>query len=556
MKRLLFFSIGVLCLAACSSASRKAIVQAERLLDSRPDSALLIMNRIDESSLFHHGLRARYALVLTASQVKNYLDIRNDSLISSAYRYYRRHGMTHDRLRSAYYWGVVLQNAGETIEPSLLFSEAEVLAERTKQYHYLGLSRQHLCALYADNYDAQAACNYAEKAVDAFETAGEPLSADFSRMDMARQLFHLGEIDHSIRIVDSLLTFRATMNSGLRYCLYVLKADLFYWNRNYSEAESYYELAREDGYSLDLASLSNLAFINEIKGRSADADSCLNLIRQQLNSPIDSAAFYDCESAILLHRGDVRGAYHLLEDATSTQNKIVSSLLARSITHLQSTYYAERYSSEMEQKWTVVLIAFLLVSFMLIIILAAFSLLKKRKVQILEEMEKVEGLSQDMQLLQEKQKGAGAILSSLIQDKICLMQKLTDSYFSWTDEALFLRERLQGKSLKEDVISEFRSTLRSLRNDEYFIPSLEKTLDINNQNLMSRLRATFSGASDHKMKDMDFKLLTLFFAGFTPKSISFIMDMTEESVRTRKSRYKKLFQSMEGAGEEFISHLA
>ena len=58
-------------------------------------------------------------------------------------------------------------------------------------------------------------------------------------MDMARQLFHLGEIDHSIRIVDSLLTFRATMNSGLRYCLYVLKADLFYWNRNYSEAESH-----------------------------------------------------------------------------------------------------------------------------------------------------------------------------------------------------------------------------------------------------------------------------------------------------------------------------
>ena len=202
------------------------------------------------------------------------------------------------------------------------------------------------------------------------------------------------------------------------------------------------------------------------------------------------------------------------------------------------------------------LIAFLLVSFMLIIILAAFSLLKKRKVQILEEMEKVEGLSQDMQLLQEKQKGAGAILSSLVQDKICLMQKLTDSYFSWTDEALYLRERLQGKSLKEDVISEFRSTLRSLRNDEYFIPSLEKTLDINNQNIMSRLRATFSGASEHKMKDMDFKLLTLFFAGFTPKSISFIMDMTEESVRTRKSRYKKLFQSMEGAGEEFISHLA
>lgn len=556
MKRLLFFSIGLLCLAACSSVSRKSIVQAERLLDSRPDSALLIMNRIEGKTLFHRGLRARYALVLTASQVKNYLDVQGDSLISDAYSYYRRHGTVYDRLRSAYYWGVVLQNAGETIEPSLLFSEAEVLAERSKHYHYLGLARQHLGSLYAENYDVQSAFNYAKKAVSAFELAGEPLSANFSRMDMARQLFHLGEIDRSAGIVDSLLTTPSTLNSGLRYCLYVLKADLFYWRKNYQEAESYYEQAQADGYPLDLASLGNLAVIKEIKGKHADADSCLNLIRRQIVSPIDSAALYDCESAILLRRGNLQEAYLLLEKATSAQNEIVSSLLSRSITHLQSTYYAERYSSEMAQKWTVVLISFSLVSLMLIIILAAFSLLKKRKAQILEEMEKVEGISQDMQLLQEKQKGAGAILSSMVQDKIRLMQKLTDSYFSWTDEALYLRERLQGKSMKEDVISEFRSTLRSLRNDEHFIPSLEKTLDINNHNLMSRLRAEFSGASDHKMKDMDFKLLTLLFAGFTPKSISFIMDMTEESVRTRKSRYKKLFQSMDEAGVEFVSRLA
>jgi hypothetical protein len=170
-------------------------------------------------------------------------------------------------------------------------------------------------------------------------------------------------------------------------------------------------------------------------------------------------------------------------------------------------------------------------------------------------MEKVEGINQDMMLLQERQKGAGAVLSSLVQDKIRLMQKLTDSYFSWTDEALYLRERMQGKALKEDVISEFRSTLRALRNDEHFIPSLEKTLDISNQNLMTRLRTAFSGTSEHKMKEMDFKMLTLFFAGFTPKSISFIMDMTEESVRTRKSRYKKLFLSLGEAYSDFAERL-
>ncbi|MBR6182992.1 MAG: hypothetical protein IKQ76_00310 [Bacteroidales bacterium] len=555
MKRLLLLPFFFLCLAACSPVSRQSVGQAEQLLDSRPDSALFILQQLSADDLYPRGLRARYAVLLTAAQYKNYIEVQSDSLIGPAYDYYHRYGTMEKRMKAAYYLGVVKQNAGKAVEASYLFNETSALAEQLADRRFLGFAYDHLSVLYSENFDTPSAYEYARKAVQAFDAAGERLSADYARLDMARTLQGMGRMEPARRIVDSLVTASEVTDSYLRYYLYALKADFSYLEEHYAEAEQLYRQAEACGYPLGLSGQIRLAVIMEMMGRHAEADSCMNAFEPQLRSSVDSTIYFGSVHRIGLHRGDVNMAYRAILETSELQNRAVASQLTRSITHSQRAYFEERYASERQQKWMIVLICALVAVSLLTVILIAFILLRKRKMQVVEEMEKVEGLSQDLQLLQEKQKGAGAVLSSLVQDKIRLMQKLTDSYFSWTDEALYVRERTRGKAMKEDVISEFRSTLRTLRNDEQFIPSLEKTLDISNRNLMTRLREIFSTGSEHKMKDMDFKLLTLFFAGFTPKSISFIMDMTEESVRTRKSRYKKLFLSLGEDYSEFAGRL-
>ena len=548
MKRLLLLPFCILCLIACSRASRQAVMQAEQLLKTQPDSALLVLQQFSSEDLYPRGLRARYAVLLTAAQYKNYIEVQSDSLIGPAYDYYHRYGTLDRRMMAAYYLGIVKQNAGKTVEASYLFNETASLAERLGDRRYLGFAYDHLSVLSSDNIDWQSAYEYSRKAAMAFDAAGERRSADFARLDMAQALQGLGEVEPARRIVDSLVACPDVTDPSLRYYLYAIKADFAFLEQKYTEAEDLYKEAESFGIPLSLPGLCRLGEIMEMTGRRAEADRYLDFIASQLRTFVDSTYYFDFVHTIGMNRGDIAMAYRAKREALDLQNRSVASQLSRSITHSQRAYFEERYSSERSQKWMLVLLCALITVSLLTVILIAFILLRKRKMQVVEEMEKVEGLSQDLQLLQDKQKGAGAVLSSLVQDKIRLMQKLTDSYFSWTDEALYVRERTRGKAMKEDVISEFRSSLRALRNDEQFIPSLEKTLDISNGNVMTRLREAFSGSSEHKMKDMDFRLLTLFFAGFTPKSISFIMDMTEESVRTRKSRYKKLFLSL---GEDY-----
>lgn len=66
--------------------------KAERLMQSRPDSALALLGRYTTRSFSDSADIAAYALLRTQADDKNYIDHTSDSLIKIAVRYYDRHG--------------------------------------------------------------------------------------------------------------------------------------------------------------------------------------------------------------------------------------------------------------------------------------------------------------------------------------------------------------------------------------------------------------------------------------------------------------------------------
>jgi len=368
MRHLALLLACVLCIAACSSGPRRALDEAEGLMASRPDSALAILQGIPQESLKTQCLQARWSLLYTAAQDKNSITIQNDAPVQAAYEFYHRHGPQTDRMRAAYYWSIVKQNTGETAEATILFKEAEQLAEKLEDNHFLGLAREHLCALHANNYDSQTALEYASKAVSAFDAAGEKLSADFSRMDVARQSYNLGDRQRAIEIADSLLAYNQDADPGLRYTLLVLRADIHYWDQEFEQARERYEQAMSLGYPLGLLGLGNMAIIKEHAGQHAAADSCLCVISEQMLTPYDSTVYYSCKNKIQLLRGEYKEAYTAAEKAMKLQNNVVRNELSRSLTRTQKAYFEERYASENAHNKILVL-GFVLIATLLSIII-------------------------------------------------------------------------------------------------------------------------------------------------------------------------------------------
>ena len=97
-----------------------------------------------------------------------------------------------------------------------------------------------------------------------------------------------------------------------------------------------------------------------------------------------------------------------------------------------------------------------------------------------------------------------------------------------------------------------------MRDDEHFIPTIERALNHSYSGIITRIRQDCRGISNGSIRvnDKDFQLLVLFFAGFSNSSVAFILDMTDDAVRTRKKNLRKVLLSLEnGHGKEYLDML-
>lgn len=115
-------------LAACAGTEIKtSLDNAECLMEVSPAEALDTLESIDREALTTRKLRARHALLYSMALDKNYIDLKNDSIIAPAVEYYSRHGDADIRFRTHYYHARIFENAGDYDNALLAVSKAEAL---------------------------------------------------------------------------------------------------------------------------------------------------------------------------------------------------------------------------------------------------------------------------------------------------------------------------------------------------------------------------------------------------------------------------------------------
>lgn len=105
-------TIIIFAIAGCdrhNGASEKLDL-AESLMDSRPDSALSILNAVNVETLNSKKDKARYALLKSMALDKNYIDTTSLDILQPAIDYYLRKGTADEKLRTYYYQGRIYQN--------------------------------------------------------------------------------------------------------------------------------------------------------------------------------------------------------------------------------------------------------------------------------------------------------------------------------------------------------------------------------------------------------------------------------------------------------------
>ena len=122
-------------------------------MESRPDSALAILEGINTSDLVRKKDKAAFALSMSMALDKNYIDVTDDSLISRAVSYYGRKGSPDQKLKSCYYMGVIASNRQDDESAMEWYVKAEDNVARCRDNAAVGRLYKAKMVLYQNSYD-------------------------------------------------------------------------------------------------------------------------------------------------------------------------------------------------------------------------------------------------------------------------------------------------------------------------------------------------------------------------------------------------------------------
>lgn len=105
-------TIIIFAIAGCDrhSGVSEKLDMAESLMDSRPDSALSILNAVNVETLDGKRNKARYALLKSMALDKNYIDTTSFDVLQPAIDYFLKKGTADEKLKTYYYQGRIYQN--------------------------------------------------------------------------------------------------------------------------------------------------------------------------------------------------------------------------------------------------------------------------------------------------------------------------------------------------------------------------------------------------------------------------------------------------------------
>ena len=527
--RNLIYTLLIIALAACNThqGTRAQLDQAEALMTEQPDSALAILQQVDEAQLSTEKLQARFALLLSMALDKNYIDVASDSLIRPAVEYYENHGSSREKMQTCYYLANTQFLAKETAKCLISLTDAERFAKSVEDHFYLGMIYRMMAYAYNSLYCYTEEIKYHQLSYENFSMTDSKRHTNFALLDLGLAYSNGQHYDEALSIYDKVWNIaKAESDSTLiRNCL-------FDYGHTYNIKENYKA-------SLEKLQLLLTLFPARIESKHYSilandyaalnmTDSAIYYMQQAedlIQNNIDTQVSYEVEYKLAKYREDYKTALHNYEKLYDLNAYVTDSIMGKSVlvtiqdNILQQAEY-ENYKAHNEKK----LLHFVIICLVLGII-ASSVIIYQRWQNKNQEMEKNIQLAQSISdALRTKERHLSS-MSEQIQD---LFSKQFDSI----NQLCNVYYDSQGTKFEKDrIYKEVKKQIESLGTEN--AKQLEDIINNYNDNLLLQFKTDFPTLSN------DYHIFATYqFAGFSARAISLFMDNKVENIYNMKSRLK------------------
>lgn len=476
---LFFMMLSVL--VSCYQSHKRELDLAYTLAESKPDSALPFLNRINQGKLSDKDM-AKYALIYYMAQDKSGLDVDNDSLIRIAYDWYEGHQEDSLYVLCLNYMGTFYLLVDSMEQAKACLEKAYFISDSLHEMNVKHLVLDKLIEV-EEQLEPYKALRYAKDLVKMYDSMANVTIYNkvAARLRLGENFFYVDSLQHALE--EERKAYRMAMKAGDSNLLSYVRQNLASTFEEMGEKDSCLYYARQ---AYDLTAANRFSCLLTLASAYISVDSinqAFRLLKQTTPKTAEdrySVFYIQSQAAMKAHdfksaKSFSDSAYHYLEDmyriALQGKTAYYTSFLKK-----ESERAKMQGKAEMQQ-WVfslIVLLCFIVVIFILYIY-------KSYKHQIKLRMEHEREVLLQKQQMQEKihqeelshKEIQLSVMRNYLQKKIDVVEKLNSivpnenkhivlSESDWDELEVFLDsvENLFVKRLKQKHPNLSKSVLR------------------------------------------------------------------------------------------------
>lgn len=575
--RYIFVILSLVTMVACSDRKNQ---EADRLLDSadvlmteHPDSALSLIEKIDTVDLDEEHF-ARYALLLTKAQDKNYIDPADDKMIRKALDFYQGKNNSEET-QALYYYGNLLLTK-DSIQKALVFLHlANDLAKELKDPFYEGMSASALASCYSHEYVFERSLFWIKESTEAYEKyekVAKLTNARYSKWNDITAAFlynRLKEPEKAIGISNRPDSAIYNTDSYFRYRTMQNKANSYHLLGRFKDAVGQYELMMDHGFRMsgeDWCMYSHNLFNS---GHRALAESMLDSARIYASTPQEKSYLKMLEGYMLASHGDFEKAYESARSWEAGLAHRTDSLLENPQTLMLAEAYKtkteiHKQNVKLERSKNLLLLSTLVIILLLFLILYSryrtrlksnrlqTALLESRLSELGSENKQLSENLQKMSINLEKMGYSIQNIKDISSQEKDLLKKHIANRLKTIDEVCRLWYRMpDNKNIESSLPPAARMQLEDLRT-ESSLEYLDCLIDIYSDSMVDEIREINPNIRSSLLRQARYM-----YVGFSNETIIYLLAKKNSyALATDKNRLKnEILKGEEAKSAELLKRL-
>ena len=454
----------------------------ENLMPQHPDSALMLLEQIENKENLSRKDKAHYYLLLTEAQDKTFVKHETDSLITIATDYYEETDDLERKAKAWYYKGRINQDLGHPLKAQEYYLKALRDEEKIEDHALLGRIHNHIGMLYAYQKVYEKALPFQKKAVENFHLINDSTGQVFALRDLGRTFLMLGLQDSSIICNQKAI---ALMRKRIIPSVYTELAGLYIDRQRMEEAHGLLRTSLQN-VAKPQAKYPVYLVLGELYKKSGQIDSARFYLQACINSaplPETRAGGLFHLKEIALEKGQWEQAALLSKQYELLKDSIEQGKNAESIRNVQAFY---SYNEIEQDLWEARLYASKQKSFYSLLITACLFLLTVALLRFIHYRRERKNLLQRLKANEEQIQRNEQTLKNISDVKDSLQNEI--QIYKTTERQLSKEKDEQLKRTNEEI----RQKIMQLEKLSHTKDELEKnllTLRSENSNLKKREQA-------------------------------------------------------------------